>query len=123
MEKIKERFASAKAAVEKSRTRAEAARIKAEDLERESDKKDEELSVLMERVKLLDELFETTMIKYKEMSQNQRDAELRAEQSEKRAIKLKQEVQAWDKKNAELVEKIKALKAELNDLDAGLEDL
>lgn len=45
-----------------------------------------------------------------------READLRAEQLEKKAVKLQQEIKVWDKKNAELQDKLDAANKEMKDL-------
>lgn len=50
-----------------------------------------------------------------------READLRAEQLGKKAIKLEQELKTWDKKNGELEEKYLAVKAEMDELESQLD--
>lgn len=50
-----------------------------------------------------------------------READLRAEQLEKKAVKIQQEIAIWDKKNAELETKYQAAKAEMDELEGQME--
>lgn len=50
-----------------------------------------------------------------------RESDLRAEQLGKKAIKLEQEKQEWEKKNADLEAKHQAVKAELDEMERQLE--
>lgn len=50
-----------------------------------------------------------------------READLRAEQLEKKAVKIQQEIAVWDKKNADLEEKYKAAKAEMDELEGQMD--
>lgn len=50
-----------------------------------------------------------------------RDADLRAEQLGKKAVKIQQEIAVWDKKNAELETKYQEAKAEMDELEGQME--
>lgn len=50
-----------------------------------------------------------------------READLRAEQLGKKAVKIEQEIATWDKKNADLEAKYQAAKAEMDELDGQME--
>lgn len=50
-----------------------------------------------------------------------READLRAEQLEKKEIKLKQEVKEWEKKNAAIEAKHKEVRDELDEMESQLE--
>lgn len=50
-----------------------------------------------------------------------READLRAEQLGKKAIKLQQELKTWEKKNSDLEEKYLAAKNEMDELEGQLD--
>lgn len=50
-----------------------------------------------------------------------RDADLRAEQLEKKAVKIQQEISVWDKKHADLEAKYQAARAELDELEGQMD--
>jgi tropomyosin len=52
-----------------------------------------------------------------------READLRAEQLGKKAVKLELELKAWDKKNGELEEKYLKAKGEMEELEGQLDGI
>lgn len=127
--------------VETAKARAQELEEKVEQLESEHSKKDANLEELQSRAKLLEEQLEKAEADLKEASDKQvlvsfsvhalcwhpwhifsyREADLRAEQLEKKEIKLKQEVQEWEKKNAQIEAKHKEVRDELDGLESQLE--
>ena len=52
-----------------------------------------------------------------------READLRAEQLSKKAVKIEQEIATWDKKNAELEAKYQAAKSEMDELEGQMDGM
>ncbi|KAI9485662.1 MAG: hypothetical protein EXX96DRAFT_613529 [Benjaminiella poitrasii] len=121
MEKFKEKLANLRAEVDTANKRANELEEKARSLETEHEQKDEELLQLQTRVKDMEEALETAENSLKQATSDFREADLRAEQLNKKAIKLQQEIAGWNKKNADLEAKYQAAKAEMDELEGQME--
>ncbi|ORY94174.1 hypothetical protein BCR43DRAFT_552072 [Syncephalastrum racemosum] len=115
------KIASLRAEADKANARCEELEAKKAALTTEHDNKDDKLSELQSRAKLLEEQLEKAEQDLKEATENFRDADLRAEQLNKKAVKLEQEVREQEKKNAELEKKQQDVKAEMDELERQLE--
>ncbi|KAI8332195.1 hypothetical protein BC941DRAFT_436888 [Chlamydoabsidia padenii] len=121
MEKFKEKLASLRSEIDNANKRAEELEGKATVLEKQHEEKDNEFISLQDRAKNLEEQLEQAEISLKEANGNFREADLRAEQLGKKAVKLEQELKTWEKKNNELEEKYLAAKAEMDELESQLD--
>ncbi|KAI8988950.1 hypothetical protein BDB01DRAFT_783750 [Pilobolus umbonatus] len=121
MEKFKEKLASLRSELDTATKRADTLKIKVEQLETEHDQKDNELGALQTRVKELEESLEKAENNLKQTTTDYREADLRAEQLGKKAVKVQQEIEAWNKKNAELEAKYKAAKEEMDELEGQMD--
>ncbi|SAM04937.1 hypothetical protein [Absidia glauca] len=121
MEKFKEKLASLRAEIDNANKRGDELEEKATALETQHANKDDEFTSLQERAKLLEEQLEQAEIDLKEANGNFREADLRAEQLGKKAIKLQQELKTWEKKNSDLEEKYLAAKNEMDELEGQLD--
>ncbi|KAI9364055.1 hypothetical protein BD770DRAFT_433569 [Pilaira anomala] len=121
MEKFKEKLATLRSEVDTANKRATELEEKARALEAEHENKENELSTLQARAKELEEALETAEANLKQANTDFREADLRAEQLGKKAVKIQQEISVWDKKNADLEAKYKEAKAEMDELEGQME--
>ncbi|GAN01652.1 tpm2p [Mucor ambiguus] len=121
MEKFKEKLNALRSEAEAANLRATELEHKCKELESEHEQKDEELRSLDARAKELEEALEAAEVSLKQATTDFREADLRAEQLGKKAVKIEQEIAIWDKKNAELEAKYQAAKAEMDELDGQME--
>ncbi|KAI9314313.1 hypothetical protein BX666DRAFT_1862927 [Dichotomocladium elegans] len=115
------KLASLRSEIETANARASKAGEKVNELEADHEKKDDLMSDLQSRIKLLEEQLEKAEADLKEATENFRESDLRAEQLGKKAIKLEQEVKGWDKKIEELKAKRDGVQAELDEMEKQLE--
>ncbi|KAF1797979.1 hypothetical protein V8B55DRAFT_1550427 [Mucor lusitanicus] len=121
MEKFKEKLNALRTEAETANKRAAELEEKCKALEAEHEQKDEQLNNLVARAKDLEENLEAAETSLKQATSDFREADLRAEQLGKKAVKIEQEIAIWDKKNAELEAKYQAAKAEMDELDGQME--
>ncbi|KAK4517945.1 Ceramide glucosyltransferase [Mucor velutinosus] len=121
MEKFKEKLNTLRTEAETANKRAAELEEKCNALETDHAQKDEQLNNLVARAKELEEALEAAEVNLKQATADFREADLRAEQLGKKAVKIEQEIAIWDKKNADLEAKYQAAKAEMEELDGQME--
>lgn len=138
-----QKLSQLRAEVEAANARADEAEAKVKKLEEEHIQKEHETSSLESRVKLLQEQLDKAESDFKEASEKYvfgedgvvmellywhtilwfsfREADLRAEQFEKKANNLQQELDNMESKHEEMCGKYQAAKAEMDELERQLE--
>lgn len=123
MEKVKEKLSLLRSDAEAANSLSEEYEARIKQLELEHTSKDHEILSLQIRTKNLEEQLDKIESQLQTNSTNSNDADLRAEEAERKVQNLEQELADKEQLYEELLEKSNSAKNELDELARQFEDL